>query len=179
MGFGKSFKKAWKKTLGWTDDSWMTDYVLPIAATIGAAYTGGATLGAWGTTAAGTTAAGASAAGATAAGATAAAAGSSFSGMGALIGAQVGSGIYQGARSMHVQQKQNKQQLAMQREIANRQAAAAAVPVATSVAKQQTVDATTAEDNYATERRRALSMADTSTSSRLQRWASNGKRKIL
>jgi hypothetical protein len=99
--------------------------------------------------------------------------------MGALIGAQVGSGIYQGARSMHVQQKQNKQQLAMQREIANRQAAAAAVPVATSVAKQQAVDATTAEGNYATERRRALSMADTSTSSRLQRWASNGKRKIL
>ena len=29
MGFGKSFKKAWKKTLGWTDDSWMTDIVIP------------------------------------------------------------------------------------------------------------------------------------------------------
>ena len=137
MGFGKSFKKAWKKTLGWTDDSWMTDAVIPVALAIGGAAVGGP------------------------------------------MGAMAAAGTYQTARGSHLQQKQNKQQLAMQRDIANRQAAAAAVPVATSVAKQQTVDATTAEDNYATERRRALSMADTSSSSRLQRWASNGKRKIL
>lgn len=137
MGFGKSFKKAWKKTLGWTDDSWMTDAVIPVVAAIGGAALGGP------------------------------------------VGAMAAAGVYQNARGSHLQQKQNEQQLAMQREIANRQAAAAAVPVATSVAKQQAVDATTAEGNYATERRRALSMADTSTSSRLQRWASNGKRKIL
>ena len=137
MGLGKSFKKAWKKTLGWTDDSWMTDAVIPTVLTVAGAYFGGP------------------------------------------MGAMAAAGSYQTARGSHLQQKQNEQQLAMQREIANRQAAAAAVPVATSVAKQQTVDATTAEGNYATERRRALSMADTSTSSRLQRWASNGKRKIL
>lgn len=137
MGLGKSFKKAWKKTLGWTDDSWMTDAVIPAALAIGGAVVGGP------------------------------------------MGAMAAAGAYQSARGSHLQQKQNEQQLAMQREIANRQAAAAAVPVATSVAKQQTVDATTAEGNYATERRRALSMADTSTSSRLQRWASNGKRKTL
>lgn len=205
MGLGKSFKKAWKKTLGWTDDSWMTDYVLPIAATVAAAYTGGATLGAWGASgtaaASGSAAAGASATAAASAGATAAgtaaaagagttaasvaagagaaAAGGAFSGTGALIGAQIGAGLYQSGRASHLQQKESIRMLAQQREIANRQAAAAAVPVATSVAKQQAVDATTAEGNYATERRRALSMADTSTSSRLQRWASNGKRKTL
>ena len=137
MGFGKKFKKAWKKTLGWVDDSWMTDAVIPTALAVGGAVVGGP------------------------------------------MGAMAAAGTYQTARGLHLQQKQNEQQLAMQRDIANRQAAAAAVPVATSVAKQQAVDATTEEDNYATERRRALSMADTSTSSRLQRWASNGKRKTL
>lgn len=137
MGFGKSFKKAWKKTLGWTDDSWMNDYVRPVALAVGGTLIGGP------------------------------------------MGGMAATAIYQAGRSMHVQQKAQQQELQMQRDIANRQAAAAAVPVATSVAKQQAVDATTAEGNYATERRRALSMADTSTSSRLQRWASNGKRKIL
>jgi hypothetical protein len=137
MGFGKSFKKAWKKTLGWTDDSWMTDAVIPAALAIGGAVADGP------------------------------------------MAAMAAAGTYQTARGSHLQQKQNEQQLAMQRDIANRQAAAAAVPVATSVAKQQVVDATTTESNYATARRRAFSTADTITSGRLQRWASNGKRKTL
>ena len=137
MGFGKSFKKAWKKTLGWTDDSWMTDTVVPIALAAAGAYFGGP------------------------------------------VGALAVTSAYQGARGTHLQQKQNKQQLAMQREIANQQAAAAAVPISTSVAEQKMVDAEASDLNYATERRRALSAADTIMSSRLQRWARNGKRRTL
>lgn len=137
FGIGKAFKKAWKKTLGWTDDSWMTDVVIPVAATIVGGVYGGP------------------------------------------VGAMAAASVTTGARSMHLQQKQQKQELAMQRDIANQQAMAAAVPIATSAAQQEMVNAETADTNYATDRRRALSMSDTRTSSRLQRWAKNGKRRTL
>lgn len=137
MGFGKSFKKAWKKTLGWTDDSWMTDVVIPVAATIAGGVYGGP------------------------------------------MGAMAAASVTTGARSMHLQQKQQKQELAMQREIANQQAAAAAVPVATARGAQEMVNAEASELNYANERRRAMSAVDTRMSFRLQRWANNGKRRIL
>lgn len=137
FGIGKAFKKAWKKTLGWADDAWMKDYVLPTVAAVAGAYVGGPA--------------------------------------GAIAAASATTGM----RSMHVQEKQQEKQLAAMQDIANRQAAAAAVPVATSTAAQQTVSADTADVNYATERRRAMSMADTRTSQRLQRWAKNGKRRTL
>ena len=99
--------------------------------------------------------------------------------LGGPVGALTAASVTTGSRSMHLQKKAQEQELQQARDIANQQAAAAAVPVATSVAKQQTVNAETADTNYATERRRALSMSDTRTSSRLQRWASNGKRRTL
>ena len=149
MGFGKSLKKAfkkttkvikkgWKEALGWADDAWMKDYVLPAAAAAVGAYAGGP--------------------------------------MGAIAAASV----VQGGRTMHMQAKADKQQLAIANQQAAAAAAAAAVPVGTSVAAQQAVNAETADINYATERRRAMSTADTTLSSaRLQRWAKNGKRKTL
>ena len=154
MGLGKSFKKAWKKTLGWADDAWVKDYALPIAATVVGGYAGAAIAGALG------------ASSAVVSGAT-------------IAGASAGGSTYQGARSSHLQEKAQKRELQQMQDIANRQAAAAAVPVATSTAAQQTVSADTADVNYATERRRAMSMADTRTSQRLQRWAKNGKRRTL
>lgn len=96
--------------------------------------------------------------------------------VGGPMGAVAAAGVYQGGRTMHLQGKAEKQQQA----IANQQAAAAAMPVATSVAEQKKASAETADINYATERRRAMSTADTTLSSaRLQRWAKNGKRKTL
>lgn len=159
FGIGKAIKKGWKKAFGWADDDWMKDYVLPVAATAAGAYFGGPLL------AAGLQSAGASASAASIAGAS-------------IAGSATG-GAYQGARAAHLQDKAQKQQLAAMRDIANQQAAAAAVPVATSVAEQKTITDDTADINAATERRRAYSVADTTTSSRLQRWASSGKRKTL
>jgi hypothetical protein len=152
MGLGSSLKKFTKKTFG--------DYSAFFIPSVEAAISGvsGALSGA--------------------------ATGAAIGGVGAIPGAIIGgvtgvaSGSYQKMQS-NIAEEAAAEQLAMQREIANRQAAAAAVPVATSAAKQQTVDASTVEGNYAAERKRALSVADTSTSSRLQRWASNGKRRIL
>ena len=97
----------------------------------------------------------------------------------AVGGGIVGLAAYSAYEGMRDQEKAQKAQLAAMQDIANRQAAAAAVPVATSTAAQQTVSADTADVNYATERRRAMSMADTRTSQRLQRWAKNGKRRTL
>lgn len=125
MGFGKSFKKAWKKTLGWTDDK--------LTKTAAAAIGGGV----------------------------------------------VGLAAYTAYEGMREQEKAQKAELAAMQDIANKQAAAAAVPVATSAAEQQIVTPDTVDTNYATQRRRALSMSDTRTSSRLQRWANNGKRRTL
>lgn len=76
------------------------------------------------------------------------------------------------------QEKAQAQELAMQRRIANQAASAAAMPVGVEVSAPEVV-AATEEMNYETSRKRALTTADTRTSARLQRWASNGKRKIL
>lgn len=99
---------------------------------------------------------------------------------GAIVGAVAG-GLAGTVQHQNTERQEEAQEKALQqqRDIANQQAAAAAVPIATDVAAQQTVDATNFDVNYATERKRAMSMADTSTSKRLQRWASSGKRKIL
>lgn len=97
----------------------------------------------------------------------------------AVGGGVVGLGAYTMIQGMRDAKEAQKEQIAAMRDIANQQAAAAAVPVATSVAEQKTVTDDTADINAATERRRAYSVADTTTSSRLQRWASSGKRKTL
>lgn len=159
MGLGKAFKKAWKKTVGkaWNE---IDDYAIPVLA--GGAI--GALTGGLGAVAAGSLfgAAGVSVAGAATSGAIAGGVGGFTSGHAAVQS-----------------EKAERAQLAAMQDIANKQAAAAAVPVATSVAEQQVVTPDAADMNYATQRRRALSMADTRTSSRLQRWASNGKRRTL
>lgn len=163
MGFlkkvTKTIKKGWKDTFGWADDPWMKDYVLPVAATVASAYFGGPII------AGAMEAAGASASAAAA--------------IGTSTAASAGASAYQGARASHLQDKAQKEQIAAMRDIANQQAAAAAVPVATSVAKQETVTGATQDANYATERRRAMSMADTRTSANLRRWSSSGKRRTL
>lgn len=162
MGFlkkvGKTFKKGWKDALGWADDDWMKDYVMPVALTVAGAYFGGPLI------AAGLTSAGASASAASVAGAS-------------IAGSAAG-GTYQSARASHLQDEAQKEQLAAMRDIAKAEAAAAAVPIATEAGAQQVTSAETSDINNATERRRALSTADT-TSGRLQRWARNGKRKTL
>lgn len=152
----KSVKKTWKKTFGWADDK--------ETIAIGSAVALGALTGGIGWGAAGLGGIAGLSAGAT----------------GAIAGGAAGAltGLTQ-AQAMQAQEKAQKAQLAAMQDIANRQAAAAAVPVATSTAAQQTVSADTADTNYATERRRAMSMADTRTSQRLQRWAKNGKRRTL
>lgn len=97
---------------------------------------------------------------------------------GGPVGAMAAASAYTGARSAHVQEKAQDKQLQAMRDIANAEAAAAAVPIATEAGAQQVTSAETSDINNATERRRALSTADT-TSGRLRRWASNGKRKTL
>lgn len=94
-------------------------------------------------------------------------------------GGLVGLGAYSMVQGMRDAKEAQDAQIAAMRDIANQQASAAAVPVATSVAEQKTITDDTADINAATERRRAYSVADTTTSSRLQRWASSGKRKTL
>lgn len=94
-------------------------------------------------------------------------------------GGLVGLAAYSAIQGVKDAKDAQKAQLAAMRDIANQQAAAAAVPVATSVAKQETVTGATQDANYATERRRAMSMADTRTSTNLRRWSSSGKRRTL
>lgn len=111
---------------------------------------------------------------------------------GALSGAAVGgipgaiiggvAGVLQGAHQktqMNRQEEAQERELRQMQDIANQQAMAAAVPIATSAAQQEMASAETTDSNYATERRRALSTAGTLTSSRLQRWAGKGKRRTL
>lgn len=113
-----------------------------------------------------------------------AATGAMAGGVGAIPGAIIGgvAGVLQGAHQktqINRQEEAQERELRQMQDIANQQAMAAAVPIATSAAQQMMTSAETVDSNYATERRRALSTAGTLTSSRLQRWAGKGKRRTL
>ena len=144
MGFGKSFKKVWKKAYNFAKDSHSMEAISgAISGAVSGAAVGGGLPGAI---------------------------------VGAVAGGLAGTAQHQKTER---QEKAQKRALQQQRDIANMQAAAAAIPVATAAGAQEMANAEASDLNYATERRRALSAADTTMSRRLQRWARTGKRRTL
>ena len=130
MGFGKSFKKAWKKSLGWADDDWVKQAAVMAVA---GAVTGGIGAGAI----AGGLSAGAGA------------------GIGSLAGATVGG--LQGYQSQQ-QEKALKAQIASSEKIAQMQQATvvSAAPVPTQAVQKAAIS----EQNEATRKARAFRLAN-------------------
>lgn len=159
MGFfskvTKTVKKGWKDALGWADDDWMTDYVLPSAVAIAATVAGQAYLAPALVANAGMSATAASAAAAAASTAT-----STAYATGAQMHAQAGD-----------QRKAMRAQAAAAQKIADAQNPANLVSAVTPTAGE--TNAQISEENMANEERRKYSFSKTLYKNR-SRLGSNG-----
>lgn len=147
MGFfskvTKTVKKGWKDALGWADDDWMTDYVLPSAVAIAATVAGQAYLAPALVANAGMSATAASAA--------------------AAASSSAVSGAYTAGASMHAQagdqRKAMRAQAAAAQKIADAQNPANLVTAVTPNASME--NAQVSEENMANEARRRYSFSKT------------------
>lgn len=161
MGLGKSFRKAWKKTLGWADDDWAKQAAITAVAAAATGGLAGAALGALG-----------------------AAEGVSL-GTAALAGAKTGAvwggaggalmGGMQGYQN-HQQEKSIKAQIASAEKIAAMQnnTVVSAAPIPTQTLQKAAIS----EQNDATRKARAFRLANSVRSGTLG-GGNSGKRKTL
>ena len=139
----KTVKKGWKDALGWTDDDWMTDYVVPAAVAIGSTIAGQAWLAPALVSNAGMSAAAASAA--------------------ASASSTAVSGAYTAGASMHAQAGDQKKalraQMAAAQKIADAQNPGNLVTAVTPTTGVE--NAQLSEENMANEERRRYSFSRT------------------